>query len=104
MWAPLDWNLNHGMIWKNGLVPYIKNKGIWGCPSNPSTKGTAGNKTTGAANGQGEGWFVEQDSLMPISYGMNSTITSWVPANWVHEFGMDTWSPPVTVDPLTDAK
>ena len=104
MWAPLNWDLASGMVWKNGVQPYIKNKGVFACPSNPTvTDGGPGNNP-GELPGKSEGFAFEPDGYMPVSYGMNSTVSSWVPANWVHEFGMDTWDPPVTVKPLRDAR
>ena len=52
---------------------------LFRCPSNSYSKAGAGNKATGNPNGQGEGWFFESDARMPIAYGMNSTVTTWVP-------------------------
>ena len=57
----VDGNLNHGMIWKNVVQVYIKNKGVWGCPSNPATTFKPGDKKTGNPGSgiayQGEGWM-----------------------------------------------
>jgi prepilin-type N-terminal cleavage/methylation domain-containing protein/prepilin-type processing-associated H-X9-DG protein len=84
--------------WKNVVQPYIKNKGVFGCPSNKSVTFKPGNKATLTPNGQGEGWLYEPDSIMPISYAMNSTIQTWVPASWTD---VTSW---VDMSPLSDAK
>jgi prepilin-type N-terminal cleavage/methylation domain-containing protein/prepilin-type processing-associated H-X9-DG protein len=102
LWAdPVSGDLNKGLCWKNVVIPYIKNKDIFRCPSNRYSLGTAGNKTTGVNNGQGEGWFFEQDARMPIAYGMNSTVTTWLPANYGTDWDASSW---VDVSPMSDAK
>jgi prepilin-type N-terminal cleavage/methylation domain-containing protein len=100
IWAPDSGDLNKGLIWKNVVQPYIKNKGIFQCPSNQYSVGTPGNLATGAPNGQGEGWFFERDGTMPIAYGMNSTVTTWLPANYGTDWGASSW---VDVSPLRDS-
>jgi prepilin-type N-terminal cleavage/methylation domain-containing protein/prepilin-type processing-associated H-X9-DG protein len=100
-----DWSggcCNQDLIWKNVIQPYIKNKQIFACPSNPSAVLTPGNKITKVTNGQGEGWLYEPDAVMPISYGMNSTVTTWVPANFATDWaGSSAW---VDYRPLKDAR
>lgn len=92
---------NLSMTWKNVCQPYIKNKGIWGCPSNRSTTFAPGDKATQNSNGQGEGWFYEPDAIMPVSYGMNTTVTTWVPANYATDWaGSSSW---VDYSTLSDA-
>lgn len=101
LWGPADGNLNLGLIWKNVVIPYIKNKDIFRCPSNRYSVGNPGNLTTGANNGQGEGWFFERDAKMPIAYGMNTTVTTWLPANYGTEWGASSW---VDVSPMSDSR
>jgi len=96
-----DANLNLGYTWKNAVMPYIKSKGIMACPSNPSATMTPGNKATQNPNGQGEGWYWEPDSLMPISDAMNSTVTTWVPNDQAISGGYSSW---VDFTPMSDAK
>lgn len=83
------------ICFENELMPYIKNKGVWMCPSNPAAKTTPGGPgKTGNFNVQG--WGAEPDQRLPISYVMNSTATSWVPAS-----SNITW---VDHSPLGDAR
>jgi len=79
---------NLDLTWKNVIMPYVKNKQVFGCPSNKSVRFTPGNKATQNPNGQGEGWYYDPDAIMPISYGMNSTVTTWVPANSMRHSGL----------------
>lgn len=92
---------NQDLIWKNVVMPYIKNKPVFACPSNPYSLLDPGNKATLTNNGQGEGWLYEPDAVMPIGYGMNSTVTTWLPANFGTDWGASSW---VDVHPLKDAK
>ena len=88
-------NAPYMLCFENELMPYVKNKGVWTCPSNPSAHLKPGGPgVTGNLNVQG--WAAEPDKILPISYCMNSTATSWVPA------ASDiTW---VDHSPLSDAK
>lgn len=89
-------------VWKNAVGPYIKNKQIWKCPSNPRSVLTPGSRTDPSqANGQGEGWWIEPDRIMPIGYGINTTDVTWVPADWAADPGVSSW---VDFTPLSDAK
>jgi len=79
-------NANKGTrayVWRNVIAPYLKNKGVLSCPSNPvshPTPGIAG--ASPAKPGQNaEGWEVETDQTMPISYAMNSCAATWYPAD-----------------------
>jgi hypothetical protein len=69
-------------VWRNAVQPYVKNKGVFSCPSNPRGRpsGPGGPGAT-AHNGNGEGWHSEPDRIMPTSYAMNSCATSWLPHN-----------------------
>jgi prepilin-type N-terminal cleavage/methylation domain-containing protein len=69
-------------IWRNAVQPYMKNKGIFACPSNPKSRptGPGTDPTVYNSNGNGEGWQSEPDHIMPGGYGMNSCATSWKPA------------------------
>lgn len=90
-------------IWRNAVRPYLKNKGIFSCPSNPNSRphgpGIAGQTAENGLGldlngGNGEGWESEPDLTMPAGYGMNSCATSWRPSS-----GPDANSDP----PLADA-
>ncbi len=90
-------------IWRNAIQPYVKNKGIMSCPSNPkshpSRPGIPGQTQEDFLGldlngGNGEGWESEPDLTMPAGYGMNSCATSWRP-----NVGPDSDSKP----PLADA-
>lgn len=92
---------NQSLTWKNVIQPYIKNKGVFGCPSNKSVKFTPGDKVNKNPNGQGEGWLYDPEGVMPISYGMNSTVTTWLPANYATDWaGSSSW---VDYSVLSDA-
>jgi prepilin-type N-terminal cleavage/methylation domain-containing protein/prepilin-type processing-associated H-X9-DG protein len=67
------------ICWLNEIQPYVKNKGIFMCPSNPAAKTQAGGPGV-LGNYNTQGWGVEPDKRLPVSYSMNSTVTSWVPA------------------------
>ncbi len=101
IWAPDSGDLNKGLIWKNVVQPYIKNKGVYRCPSNRYALGTPGDKASQNPNGQGEGWMFEPDAVMPVGYSMNSTVTTWLPANYATDWGASSWT---KTDPLSDAQ
>jgi len=93
---------NQDLIWKNVVQPYIKNKQIFACPSNAYSVLDPGNRVTKVNNGQGEGWLYEPDAVMPVGYAMNSTVTTWLPANYATDWaGSSDW---VNYKPLKDAK
>jgi len=72
------------ITWKNVIRPYVKSLDVFACPSNPFSRtipgmpGTAGNTTPGM---NAEGWEVEPEQRMPISYSMNSCASTWYPAD-----------------------
>jgi prepilin-type N-terminal cleavage/methylation domain-containing protein len=93
---------NLDLTWKNVIQPYVKNKGVFGCPSNKSVRTTPGDRATRDPKGQGEGWLYEPDAIMPVSYGMNSTVTTWVPANYKTDWaGSESW---VDYRPMKDSR
>ena len=62
----------------------MKSLDVFACPSNPFSRtvagmpGTAGNTVPGMNS---EGWEVEPEQRMPISYSMNSCASTWYPAD-----------------------
>jgi len=90
--------------WRNNLQPYLKNKQVLSCPSNPFGKPQGRGPNSGRADAQGwqpphrngEGWRSEPDLTMPISYSLNTVVTTWWP---VH--GSPNW---VDTSPISDAK
>jgi prepilin-type N-terminal cleavage/methylation domain-containing protein/prepilin-type processing-associated H-X9-DG protein len=83
------------LCFENELMPYVKNKGVWRCPSNPAAKSNPGGPVP-KGNFNVQGWAAESDKMLPISYVMNSTATSWVPAS-----SDETW---IDRSPLSDAR
>jgi prepilin-type N-terminal cleavage/methylation domain-containing protein/prepilin-type processing-associated H-X9-DG protein len=79
-------NANKGtrtLVWRNVILPYLKNKDVLACPSNPASKSAAAvpGTNTDPARGNAEGWEVEPDQRMPVSYAMNSCASTWYPAD-----------------------
>jgi prepilin-type N-terminal cleavage/methylation domain-containing protein/prepilin-type processing-associated H-X9-DG protein len=73
----------YDFVWKNALMPYVKNMGIFACPSNPQS-GLCPPDATRKSDPKGfcaEGWQSEPTRSMPISYAMNSCSSSWYPAS-----------------------
>jgi prepilin-type N-terminal cleavage/methylation domain-containing protein/prepilin-type processing-associated H-X9-DG protein len=71
-------------VWKNAIRPYLKNLDVLACPSNPfgrTTPGVPGIDPSKAGSTNAEGWEMEPELRMPISYGMNSCAATWVPAD-----------------------
>jgi prepilin-type N-terminal cleavage/methylation domain-containing protein len=72
------------ITWKNVIRPYVKSLDVYACPSNPFSRtipgmpGTDVNTTPGM---NAEGWEVEPEQRMPISYSMNSCTSTWYPAD-----------------------
>jgi prepilin-type N-terminal cleavage/methylation domain-containing protein/prepilin-type processing-associated H-X9-DG protein len=70
-------------VWKSAIRPYLKSLDVLACPSNrfgrtiPGVPGFAPARTGSNA----EGWEIEAEQRMPISYGMNSCAVTWVPAD-----------------------
>jgi prepilin-type N-terminal cleavage/methylation domain-containing protein/prepilin-type processing-associated H-X9-DG protein len=74
---------NRAYVWRNAVLPYLKNKGVLSCPSNPMSRpipGTPGRRPPQPGQ-NAEGWEVAQDLTMPISYGMNSCAASFYPVD-----------------------
>jgi prepilin-type N-terminal cleavage/methylation domain-containing protein len=76
---------NEGWMWKNAVQPYIKNKGIWTCPSNPVGTPSAPGILPPDSNDQwrdnAKGYVMEPDKIMPQSYAMNAGATTWCPVD-----------------------
>jgi prepilin-type N-terminal cleavage/methylation domain-containing protein/prepilin-type processing-associated H-X9-DG protein len=73
-------------VWKNAIRPYLRSLAVLGCPSNPYSKtvpGTFGRNANppGPPGVNAEGWEVEPEKQMPISYAMNSCAATWYPAD-----------------------
>jgi prepilin-type N-terminal cleavage/methylation domain-containing protein len=84
-------------VWRNSVKPYIKNTQVFGCPSNPNSKPQRpGGPGPWDYNGNGEGWHMEPDRIMPRGYGMNSCAADWRPYN------QPSWARPSP--PLHDAR
>jgi prepilin-type N-terminal cleavage/methylation domain-containing protein/prepilin-type processing-associated H-X9-DG protein len=86
-------------VWRNAVMPYVKNMGVFACPSNPESKRCPPdpNRKSDPNGLCAEGWASDPSRSMPISYAMNSCATSWYPAT-------DPNGRPEKVAPLTDAK
>ena len=68
--------------WRRVLLPYIKNKQVYACPSN---KFAMFNPDKGVPGDQTNHWYEPKDYL-PLSYAMNSTFFhEAVPACWYGE-------------------
>src|SRR5712692_5391874 len=70
-------------VWKSAIRPYLKSLDVFACPSNPysrTIRGVPGSEPSQPGSND-EGWEVETELRMPISYGMNSCATTWVPAD-----------------------
>jgi prepilin-type N-terminal cleavage/methylation domain-containing protein/prepilin-type processing-associated H-X9-DG protein len=71
--------------WRNVILPYLKNKDVLSCPSNPVGRPKPGlpgqNSDKPFVGGNAEGWEVEADQTMPVSYAMNSCADTWYPAD-----------------------
>jgi prepilin-type N-terminal cleavage/methylation domain-containing protein/prepilin-type processing-associated H-X9-DG protein len=76
---------NEGWMWKNAVQPYIKNKGIWNCPSNPVASPTRPGILPPNGNNEwrdnAKGYVMETDKIMPQSYAMNAGATTWCPVD-----------------------
>jgi len=82
--------VNEGWMWKNAIMPYVKSKGIFNCPSNP-VSGPTGGGTLPADNSSNwndnaKGYAMENDKIMPQSYAMNAGATPW---GAVEDHGVD---------------
>src|SRR6266849_304867 len=73
-------------VWRNAIQPYVKNSGVFACPSNPFSRSCPPDAAR-KSDPKGlcaEGWMDEGTRSMPISYAMNSCATTWVPADDKH--------------------
>src|SRR2546425_3411507 len=61
-------------VWKQAIQPYVKNKDVYRCPSNPFANACPPdpNRKSDPKGVCAEGWPRELDHSMPISYAMNS--------------------------------
>jgi prepilin-type N-terminal cleavage/methylation domain-containing protein/prepilin-type processing-associated H-X9-DG protein len=75
------------ITWRNVVLPYIKNTGIYQCPSNSASR-----------LNDGDGWQTAPNKKMPRGYGMNASDVTWVPKDWDDGSG---W---IDFSPLTDAR
>jgi len=95
---------NEGWMWKNAVQPYIKNKGVFNCPSNPvanpSKPGLLPPDNSNNWNDNAKGYAMEPDKIMPQSYGMNAGATTWVPTSNTTDSG---WVGSNGMKPLKDA-
>src|SRR5206468_4170279 len=66
------------------IRPYVKSLDVFACPSNPFSRTVPGRPGTDVNTVPGmnaEGWEVEPEQRMPISYSMNSCASTWYPAD-----------------------
>ena len=89
---PRDW------VWKQAIGPYVKNKAVYRCPSNPMANlcPPDPNRKSDPKGVCAEGWGSEIDRSMPISYAMNSCAETWYPADDSHARGV----PPLSMGQL----
>jgi prepilin-type N-terminal cleavage/methylation domain-containing protein/prepilin-type processing-associated H-X9-DG protein len=68
--------------WKNAIRPYLKSLDVFACPSNPYSRTVPGQPMVDSPRlgTNGEGWDLEPEQRMPISYVMNSCASTWYPA------------------------
>jgi prepilin-type N-terminal cleavage/methylation domain-containing protein len=72
------------LIWKNVVRPYLKSVDVYACPSNPYSHpiaGMPGSDPVTTVGMNGEGWELEPEQRMPISYVMNSCASTWYAAD-----------------------
>ena len=69
--------------WRNAVQPYLKNKQIYACPSNPRSNaaGPGTNPNLEGSQGNAEGWQSEPDRRLSRGYAMNSCANDWRPAD-----------------------
>src|SRR3989442_291746 len=61
-------------VWRNAIQPYVKNSGVFACPSNPISRSCPPDPAR-KSDPKGicaEGWMDEATHSMAISYAMNS--------------------------------
>jgi prepilin-type N-terminal cleavage/methylation domain-containing protein/prepilin-type processing-associated H-X9-DG protein len=93
-WGAPTAGSNEGWMWKNAVQPYIKNKGIFNCPSNPVANPTQAGVLPPNGNNEwhdnAKGYVMEPDKKMAQSYAMNAGATTWCPVddagtNWANK-------------------
>lgn len=84
------------VTWKNVIQPYIKNVDVFSCPSNPVGRPTGPGR---AGNGWGddntlnaEGYQAMPGKKMPMSYGYNACVSSWVPVSNFGSVNQGQWA------------
>jgi len=86
-------------VWRNAIRPYLKSLDVLACPSNPfshTVPGRPGPNNPPKVGDNAEGWEVEPEQRMPISYAMNSCAETWYPA----DTAQGKQSPPLTMAQL----
>ena len=68
---------HEGWMWKNAIAPYVKSKGIFRCPSNPTSDPDGPTNDPNNDRGNAFGHVMEKDGLMPQSYAFNSGASTW---------------------------
>jgi type II secretory pathway pseudopilin PulG len=72
-------------VWRNAIRPYLKSLDDFACPSNRFSRTVPGHWATMVDAPQpgdnAEGWEVEPEQRMPISYAMNGCASNWYPAD-----------------------
>jgi prepilin-type N-terminal cleavage/methylation domain-containing protein/prepilin-type processing-associated H-X9-DG protein len=69
--------------WKNAIRPYLRSLDVLGCPSNPLSRTIPGvpGVWPDKPGMNAEGWELEPEQRMPISYAMNACASTWFPAD-----------------------
>jgi len=76
--AGCNWSLPVGPLqysWRHACQPYIKNKGVMACPSNPLAAQALWTNNTNAAKGSGN------EDFMSASYAVNSAVIGFANGN-----------------------
>jgi prepilin-type processing-associated H-X9-DG protein len=71
-------------VWRNAILPYLKNLDVLACPSNPNSRavpGQYGPQTKPKPGDNAEGWEMEPTQRMPISYSLNQCAITWLPSD-----------------------
>src|SRR5712692_94757 len=64
----------HTYVWRNAIAPYLKSIDVLACPSNPYSRTIPGmpGRDRPSPGMNAEGWEMEPEQRMPISYEMNA--------------------------------
>lgn len=77
-------------VWRNAIQPYVKNIGVFACPSNPVATRCPPDPNRPLRKATdldfdralcAEGWNSDPTHSMPISYSVNACTTNWFPAD-----------------------